>query len=99
MRIVAGQPRAASVSGITALIVQMQNTRVDVNRDGVRVEVTTGNTQQKTTILRSRDVLGLRVYNAANESLGKIEDIAVDPNAGKDSLCRLVVWRHPGIGR
>ena len=84
--------------GITALIVQAQNTRVDVNRDGVRVEVTTGNTQQKTTILRSRDVLGLRVYNAANESLGKIEDIAVDPNAGKIRYAVLSFGGILGLG-
>jgi sporulation protein YlmC with PRC-barrel domain len=69
--------------GVTALIVQAQNARVDVDRSGVRVGTNSGNTQQEPTILRSRDVLGLRVYNSANESLGKIEDIAIDPNVGK----------------
>ena len=33
-------------------------------------------------IVRSRDLVGLSVYNTANESLGKIEDLAIDPTAG-----------------
>jgi len=86
--------------GITALIVQAQGTRVEAGPGGVRVETNPGNTpagnvpQGESTILRSRDVLGLAVYNRADQRLGKIEDIAIDTVDGK---IRYAVLSYGGI--
>ena len=58
--------------------------KVDVNRGGVDVQ--TGGAKQMSQsegqIVRVKDLTGLRVYNASDESLGKIEDLVIDPRAG-----------------
>ena len=51
---------------------------VSVNTHGAK-QMAQGTEQ----IVRARDLSGLRVYNASDESLGKIEDLVIDPRAGK----------------
>ena len=53
---------------------------IEVNKEGVRVR--TGATASG-PIVRCKDLTGLKVTNAADESLGKIEDLVIDPKAGK----------------
>jgi sporulation protein YlmC with PRC-barrel domain len=65
-------------------IVQAQGVNVDVNKGGVGVEV--GGKERvrgEGHIVRVKDLTGLSVYNASDESLGKIEDLAIDPQAAK----------------
>jgi sporulation protein YlmC with PRC-barrel domain len=66
--------------------IQAQGPRIDVDRHGVDVEI--GSKRMTATasngpIVRARDLTGLSVYNPSNESLGKIEDLVVDPQNGR----------------
>jgi sporulation protein YlmC with PRC-barrel domain len=72
---------------------------VDVNRNGVTVEK--HGTQVESgmqTIVRGKDLTGLSVYNANNESLGKIEDLVIDPQAGKIRYAVLSFGGFLGMG-
>jgi sporulation protein YlmC with PRC-barrel domain len=55
---------------------------VEANRGGVNVEVQGKHMMQGDQIIRAKDVSGLSVRNADNESLGKIEDLALDLHSG-----------------
>jgi sporulation protein YlmC with PRC-barrel domain len=59
-----------------------RGTQVEVNRGGVHVEVGANATGTHGAIVRVNDLMGLRVSNSSDESLGKIEDIVIDPSAG-----------------
>ena len=50
----------------------------------------------KSTAIRARELTGVRVYNPSHENLGAIEDLVIDPAAGKDPLCGSFVRR--GVG-
>jgi sporulation protein YlmC with PRC-barrel domain len=67
--------------------VQAQGPRIDVNRRGVDVEVggrrLTAAAESKGPIVRARNLTGLSVYNPDHESLGKIEDLVIDPQSGR----------------
>jgi sporulation protein YlmC with PRC-barrel domain len=53
-----------------------------VDRSGIHVDVQ-GKEHTSTAAAKATDLIGLRVYNENNESLGKIEDLVMDPAAGK----------------
>lgn len=57
---------------------------VDVGKGHVGVEAQTARTMTGGAgqIVRSKDLTGLKVYNTNEESLGKIEDLAIDTRAG-----------------
>jgi sporulation protein YlmC with PRC-barrel domain len=67
----------------TATAVFAVDTQVEVNRGGVHMQVDKGAMLTNTSIVRCRNLMGLNVSNSASESLGKIEDIVIDPTAGK----------------
>jgi sporulation protein YlmC with PRC-barrel domain len=68
----------------SAGIAQAQGVSVDVNKDGVGVDVGgKGMAHGQGPIVRAKDLTGLSVYNPSNESLGKIEDLVIDAQAGK----------------
>ena len=66
-------------------IARAADVNVDVNGGGVSVNTHGAKQMAQGTeqIVRARDLSGLRVYNASDESLGKIEDLVIDPRAGK----------------
>jgi sporulation protein YlmC with PRC-barrel domain len=51
-----------------------------------------------THIVRSRDLVGLKVYNKQDENLGKIEDLVLDPNSGKIQYAVLSSGGFVGMG-
>jgi sporulation protein YlmC with PRC-barrel domain len=71
--------------------------RVDVDRGGIHVVV--GNKgQANVPAVKVRDMIGLRVYNASDENLGKIEDLVMDPSAGKIRYAVLSFGGFLGMG-
>ena len=72
--------------------------RIDVDRSGVHVEVGTTKGQAAVPAVKVRDLIGLRVYNPSNESLGKIEDLVMDPAAGKVRYAVLSFGGFLGMG-
>ena len=88
--------------GATATLALAQGTQVEVDRGGVRVEVggkgIKGMQNPNIGVVRSKDLTGLGVYNAANESLGKIEDLVIDPAAGTIRYAVLSFGGILGIG-
>lgn len=90
----------ACAAGCVALTANAQpvGVGVDVSRGNVHVDVGARGTAPGATILRTRDVTGLRVYNANNESLGKIEDLVIDPQAGKIRYAVLTFGGILGMG-
>lgn len=69
-------------AGGTGAFAQGAGARVDVDRSGVHVDVQTRG-QESTAVVKVSDMIGVRVYNQSNESLGKIEDLVMDPAAGR----------------
>ena len=90
----------ALVFGATAAIAQGQGVRVDVDQGGVRVETSVGAMQRDADarIVRTKDFIGLKVFNPALESLGKIEDLVIDPATGKIRYAVLSFGGFLGIG-
>jgi sporulation protein YlmC with PRC-barrel domain len=85
--------------GALAVIVYAQGTQVDVDRNGVHVQAgakAVGRTNAP--VVRSKDILGLKVTNSSDESLGKIEDIVIDPAAGKIRYAVVSFGGMLGIG-
>jgi sporulation protein YlmC with PRC-barrel domain len=84
-----------------AAIAQAQGTHVDVNRNGVHVDAGRLGTMEGAAngqIVRLKDLVGLKVYNTSDESLGKIEDLVIDPMAGKILYAVLSFGGILGIG-
>jgi sporulation protein YlmC with PRC-barrel domain len=85
--------------GAVAAVAQAQGTHVDVHKGGVRVEAgVTGMQAMNARVVRAKDLTGLGVYNAANESLGKIEDLVIDPMSGRIRYAVLSFGGILGIG-
>ena len=90
----------------TAGIAQAQSTRVDVGPGGVRVDAggthveagLPGMRGMQGKIARARDLTGLTVYNSSNEDLGKIEDVVIDPDAGRIRYAVLSFGGWLGMG-
>jgi sporulation protein YlmC with PRC-barrel domain len=78
---------------------QARGAEVDVNKSGVHVQT---NGKQMNAhdagIVRAKDLTGLSVRNASNEKLGKIEDLVIDPAAGKVRYAVLSFGGIMGIG-
>jgi sporulation protein YlmC with PRC-barrel domain len=74
--------------------------RVDVDHSGIHVD--TGNKDSKgystATAVKARDLIGVKVYNPSNENLGKIEDLVMDPSAGKIRYAVLSFGGFLGMG-
>lgn len=81
---------------------QAQGAQVDVNPGGVRVETESKHAHEHATamerIVRAKELTGLNVYNAENESLGEIQDLVIDPAAGKIRYAVLSFGGVMGIG-
>jgi sporulation protein YlmC with PRC-barrel domain len=89
----------ALLVGASALAAQAQGTQVDVNRKGVHVGVGAVDLRNDNAgIIRSKDLVGLNIYNAANESLGKIEELVIDPRMGKIRYAVLSFGGFLGMG-
>ncbi len=56
--------------------------RVKIGEGEVRVDIGT-KVGQNAAALRVSDILGGQVYNKADENLGKIEDLVIDPGSGR----------------
>jgi sporulation protein YlmC with PRC-barrel domain len=72
--------------------------KVDVDRNGVHVDVDATNDQSNVAAVKARDLVGVRVYNPANENLGKIEDLVANPAAGKVRYAVLSFGGFLGMG-
>jgi sporulation protein YlmC with PRC-barrel domain len=57
--------------------------QVEVDRDGVRVDVERKKDQHNASAVKVSDLIGVAVYNANDEDLGKIEDLVINPSSGK----------------
>lgn len=86
-----------AAAGIGAAAERPGGARVDVDRSGVHVDVGTAKGQAAMPV-KVRDLIGLRVYNASNENLGKIEDLVMDPAAGKVRYAVLSFGGFLGMG-
>jgi sporulation protein YlmC with PRC-barrel domain len=71
--------------------------RVDVDRGGVHVDAG-ANMQTGTPAVRVKDMIGVKVYNPANENLGKIEDLVMDPATGRVRYAVLSFGGFLGMG-
>jgi sporulation protein YlmC with PRC-barrel domain len=74
---------------------------VDVDRNGVQVDVTPKKTMIGTTdtnIVRGKDLLGLKVYGENNDKLGDIQDLVIDPTQGKIRYAVLSFGGFLGMG-
>jgi sporulation protein YlmC with PRC-barrel domain len=56
--------------------------RVEVDRGGVRVDVGRKNDQANVPVVKVSDLIGIAVYSANGENIGKIEDLVVNPSSG-----------------
>jgi sporulation protein YlmC with PRC-barrel domain len=67
-----------------ATTITFAQVHVDVHPGGVNVETSGAKqmSQGEGQIVRATDLTGLRVYNADDQSLGKIEDLVIDPRSG-----------------
>jgi sporulation protein YlmC with PRC-barrel domain len=72
--------------------------RVEVDRSGVHVDL--GNKIEPTAVsaVKVRDLIGLQVLNRGNESLGKIEDLVMDPTSGRVRYAVLSFGGFLGMG-
>jgi sporulation protein YlmC with PRC-barrel domain len=59
---------------------------------------TMNTTSGSTHIVRSRDLVGMKVYNKQDQDLGKIEDLVLDPNSGKIQYTVLTSGGFIGMG-
>lgn len=86
-----------------------RSTRVDVDRGGVQVETNVERARDKmgepsgaitghVRITRIKDLIGLSVYNENDESLGKVEDLVVDPVKGQIRYAVLSFGGFLGMG-
>jgi sporulation protein YlmC with PRC-barrel domain len=99
MRIQSALALALGGIAVIAVGVALAAPQVDVNGNGVHVQVgATERMSSATQIVRVKDLVGLKVYNSSNESLGKIEDLAIDPTAGKIRYAVLSFGGILGIG-
>lgn len=78
-------------------------TKVDVNRSGVRVDVRAKKAdavsdQSDVLVIKASGLTGVRVYNSANENLGKIEDLVANPSSGKIRYAVLSFGGFLGMG-
>ncbi len=83
--------------GVGGAAEAVRQPRVEVNRGGVHVDVEAKG-QATARAVRVRDMIGIRVYNSSNEDLGKIEDLVMDPSAGKVRYAVLSFGGVLGLG-
>jgi sporulation protein YlmC with PRC-barrel domain len=97
------------VAGQTNLEKQNRGTRVDVDRSGVHIESgaeqsgalstePTGAILGRGTVVRVKDLIGLKVLNPNNEDLGKVEDLVIDLPRGKIRYGVLSFGGFLGVG-
>jgi sporulation protein YlmC with PRC-barrel domain len=67
----------------TVAIAKAGEPQVDVNAGGVHVEVGKKTLGENGKVVRITDLIGLNVRSAANENLGKIEDLVIAPATGR----------------
>jgi sporulation protein YlmC with PRC-barrel domain len=100
---------APSFGQQTADDVKKRETKVEVDRNGVRVH-TEANKDKETSkeamtkessesrIARAKDLIGLSVTNEDKENLGKIEDLAINPSTGRIRYAVLSFGGFLGMG-
>jgi sporulation protein YlmC with PRC-barrel domain len=86
-----------AVDGISAAAERGVGVREDLDRSGVDVDFA-ANGQATTRAVRVRDLLGIKVYNPSHENIGKIEDVLMDPSAGKAQYAVLSLGGFLGLG-
>jgi sporulation protein YlmC with PRC-barrel domain len=91
--------------GLVAMPGMARAADVEVNKDGVHVDAGTTSVDvgvkgmaASDRIVRLKDLTGLSVYNDNDESLGKIEDLVIDPAAGTIRYAVLSFGGILGIG-
>jgi sporulation protein YlmC with PRC-barrel domain len=91
---------AACGLGLVALtgVNRARGVEVDVGNGAVHVDVGAKTMPQSDRIVRVKDLTGLSVYNADDESLGKIEDLVIDPATGTIRYAVLSFGGIMGIG-
>jgi sporulation protein YlmC with PRC-barrel domain len=82
-----------------------QGTAVDVQAPGVRVQTDNANqynrnqtTTSEKRIVRASELIGLNVQNHADEAVGEINDIVIDPNDGRVRYIALSAGGVLGVG-
>jgi sporulation protein YlmC with PRC-barrel domain len=72
--------------------------QVEVDRAGVRVDAQRKKDQSNAMAVKVSDLIGVAVYNANNEDLGKIEDLVINPSSGKIRYSVLSFGGFLGMG-
>jgi sporulation protein YlmC with PRC-barrel domain len=87
-----------AMAGMTqAAEVTTPRAHVELDRSGVHVDVGISGPAVGPT-MRVRDMIGVGVYNAGNENLGKIEDLVMDPVSGRIRYAVLSFGGFLGLG-
>lgn len=86
-----------TVAGAGAPADRPGGARVELERSGIHVDVGTSRPQAVPAV-KVRDLIGVGVYNPNNESLGKIEDLVMDPSTGKIRYAVLSFGGFLGVG-
>lgn len=87
---------------------KQKGTNVDVNRGGVHVQtqgeeksdvnISGKKISEHPTVARARDLVGVSVYSPNNDSLGKVEDLVIDPAKGQIRYAVLSFGGFLGMG-
>ena len=99
-----------SVALFASVAFAQQSTGVDVNAPGVRVQTDVNRDQNATNqygrtnastekrIIRASELIGLNVTNNADETVGEINDIVIDPNDARVRYVAVSVGGFLGMG-
>ena len=80
---------------------QRAGARIDVNSSGLHVDIGTGKTENSPAavpVAKVKDLIGVEVLNPNHETLGKIEDLVLDPASGKIRYAVLSFGGFLGMG-